>query len=64
MTYRVLRPRYSKTGETTQTPDGVIRWEKVEWVDIGPARDMQEAKSKYGEGLEHGRAPVLSEQKD
>lgn len=51
MTYRVLKdcPRLEKTGETTQTPDGLIRWHRVsEWIHQGFAADMQDAKAKFG----------------
>lgn len=46
--YRVLKPRYEKTGEVTQTPEGPMRWHRVIWVDVGMARDMPDAKAKFG----------------
>lgn len=46
--YRVLKPRYSKTGETTQTPDGLIKWYRVDWVDLGVANSYEEARAKFG----------------
>lgn len=46
--FRVLRPKYIKTGETTQTPDGLIKWNAVEWVHQGYAESLEEAKAKFG----------------
>lgn len=57
--YRVLRPRYEKTGETTQTPDGLVRWERVIWDVIGTAQGMEDAKRRYAPGRKYGRALVL-----
>lgn len=51
MTFRVLKdyPRTEKTGETQQTPDGLIRWQRViEWPHLGFAENMAEAKAKFG----------------
>lgn len=51
MTYRVLHdyPRTEKTGDTTQTPDGLVRWNRVaEWPHKGYARDMEHAKEQFG----------------
>ena len=49
--FRVLKdmPRTEKTGEATQTPDGLIRWRRVaEWPHQGFAENMAEAKAKFG----------------
>lgn len=51
MTFRVLKdiPRLEKTGETTQTPEGLIRWNRVsEWIHVGYAESMEDAKAKFG----------------
>lgn len=48
--YRVLHdyPRTEKTGETTQTADGIIKWNRAEWVHKGYANSYEEAKAKFG----------------
>jgi hypothetical protein len=49
--YRVLRdyPRTERTGEVTVTPDGTTRWHAVtDWPVLGTAKDMAEAKAKFG----------------
>jgi hypothetical protein len=49
--YRVLKdyPRTEKTGETTQTPEGLIRWQRVaSWAHVGYANNMADAKAKFG----------------
>jgi hypothetical protein len=50
--YRVLspRPKTEKTGEITYDSDGeAIKWHKViSWPELGTARDMQEAREKFG----------------
>lgn len=60
--YRVLytQPACEKTGESAQTSKGPVEWQKVvRWVVLGYAESMEEAKEKYGCGLQYGRAPVL-----
>ena len=49
-TYRVLHdyPRTEKTGETSMTPDGVVKWNRAEWRHKGYANSMEEAKEKFG----------------
>jgi hypothetical protein len=49
--YRVLKdyPRTEKTGETQQTAEGTIRWQRVtEWPHLGYATSMEDAKMKFG----------------
>lgn len=49
--YRVLLdyPRMERSGETTQTPDGTIKWNRVSsWGHRGYANSMEEAKEKFG----------------
>lgn len=50
MTFRVLKdyPKVEKTGETTQTPDGLIKWNRAEWIHQGYAESFEEAKAKFG----------------
>lgn len=51
MTFRVLKdyPKLEKTGETTQTPEGLIRWHRVkEWEHVGYADSFEDAKEKFG----------------
>ena len=46
--YRVLIPKYEKTGEVTQAPEGNIHWQRVaRWIELGTARDMKEAREKF-----------------
>jgi hypothetical protein len=59
--YRVLKPVYTKTGETTQTPDGVTRWERAEMVEIGTAESMADAYAKYPRGYWNGYSHVLEQ---
>jgi hypothetical protein len=49
--YRVLHdyPRTEKIGESTMTPDGAVKWNRVaEWKCKGYANSMEEAKAKFG----------------
>lgn len=48
--YRILRPIYTKTGETTKTPDGTVHWCRVEFEEVGIAKDMADAKRKHPPG--------------
>lgn len=48
--YRVLRPVYTRTGETTKTPEGMVHWFRVEFEDVGVAKDMEDAKRKHQPG--------------
>lgn len=49
--YRVLRPIYTKTGDATRMPDGsYIHWHRVEFEEVGIAKDMQDAKAKHPPG--------------
>lgn len=46
--YRVLKPRYEKTGEVTQTPEGPIRWYRVDWIHQGYADNYADARARFG----------------
>jgi hypothetical protein len=48
--YRVLKPEYEQTGE--RLPDGRPVWRVKEWVDLGRADSMEDAKRLHA-------APVL-----
>lgn len=43
--YRVLRPVFHRTGEIREDGKPFFR---VEWVEIGRANSMAEAKKKFG----------------
>jgi hypothetical protein len=59
--YRVLRPKYEKTGETTLSSDdkvlNVVR--VVEWIELGIACDMDDANKKFPRGRKNGYSHVL-----
>jgi hypothetical protein len=49
--YRVLstRPQTERSGEVTHSPEGEIKWHRVKaWPELGTAKDMQEAREKFG----------------
>lgn len=48
--YRVLKPEYEQTGERTM--DGRPVWRVKEWIELGLARNMEDAKRLHA-------APVL-----
>lgn len=54
--YDVLRPVYRRTPYETpeSTPEQREYWHRVQWLWLGTARDMQEAKARFG------GSPVLS----
>lgn len=47
--FRVLRPYFERTAETFEA-DGKTHhyWRVAKWIEIGRAKDMQEAKHRYG----------------
>lgn len=57
--YRVLRPIFRPTGETLKSRDGDdVRVYSVELQEVGTARSMADAVSKYGRRAVGG-SPVL-----
>ena len=44
--FRVLKPDYEMTGE--RTPDGRPIYRVREWIELGLARDMDDAKRLHG----------------
>lgn len=57
--YRVLKPTYQPTGETTQTDGVLVKWHRATFVDLGLARDMTEALRKFPRSSLNGYSPVL-----
>lgn len=46
--YAVLRPIYEKTGEKYTDSDGkTLEWNRVSFVTVGLAEDMEDAKRRY-----------------
>lgn len=59
--YRVLKPIYTKTGETTSDGDTTIHWHKVGgWKELGTARSMSEANEKFPRGSFNWHSHVLA----
>lgn len=46
--YNALKPQYHKTGEMVDTPNGPSPVVAVSWQLLGQAKDMEDAKAKYG----------------
>lgn len=58
--YRVLVPRYERTGEVERTPDGEVKWCRVaEWIELGTAVDMADALRKFPRSYWTTYSPVL-----
>lgn len=57
--YRVLKPTYERTGESILTPDGPMHWHRVVFVDLGVAKNMEEALEKFQRCITNGYSPVL-----
>lgn len=58
--YRVLRPKYEKTGEVTYADGEEIRWNRVaEWIELGVAHSMDDANAKFPRGRKNGYSHVL-----
>lgn len=60
MTYAVLTPVYEKTGESSMTPDGMVRWYRVAQMrHLGYAESMQDALRKFPRCKANGYSPIL-----
>lgn len=63
--YRILRPLYEKTGESSMVTIGgrdiPVQWERVvQWIPVGYARDAKEAREKFAP-VQFGYALVMEE---
>ena len=60
--FRVLKPIYTKTGETTATPEGVMHWCRADFVEVGVALDMADARDKFPPGYWRGCYSLVLEE--
>lgn len=47
--FRVLRPYFERTDETFVVEGKTVHyWRLAKWIEIGRAKDIQDAKRRYG----------------
>lgn len=60
--YRVIRPKYVKTGEVVESHGEEIPVMKVAgWIELGVAASMEEANERFPRGRKNGYSHILEE---
>jgi len=58
--YRVLTPKFEKTGDVTRIPGkDDIEWCRAEMIELGIAKNLADALRKFPRCRKYGYSPIL-----